>query len=179
MKKMKCLLAVALLSYSVIANAQQVGDFYAEAAYKSFENKDTAVNAGTWKSKAAQITFGTVLLDNLAIEGFFANGTSESAIPAGGGSLKIKATYGLTVRPFVNVTENIELFGRVGVAKMNSDWYDGSGGTNTSKATNGLVGVGVAYKISERVKAVVDYTKFSNEDMLSPSAFAIGLRYSF
>jgi len=188
---MKKILALAVIatacSTSVIA--QKTGSLYGEASYSMVTSKDTSKdNIGTLKPTAGRFGLGTVVMDNVAVEGFIQQGLSDSTKALNTTTnvqLKMKSGYGFAVRPFLNLSNETELFGRIGSVRQEAEFSATSISNGkvlangTSKVTNTLYGAGIAYKISDDMKAVVDYTKLNNKDDSDVSMISIGLRYNF
>jgi opacity protein-like surface antigen len=188
---MKKILALAVIAAacSTTVFAQKTGTLYGEAAYSMVTFKDTSQDGiGTLKPTAGRFTLGTVVMDNVAVEGFMQQGLSDStkAINANTNvQLEMKSGYGFAVRPFLNLSNETELFGRIGSMRQEAAFKATSisNGTvlanETNKSTNTLYGAGIAYKISDDMKAVVDYTKLNKKDNVDLSIVSIGLRYNF
>jgi OOP family OmpA-OmpF porin len=178
-------LAVAAAACSTTAMAQSTGNLYGEAAYAMVTAKDTSTdNWGSFKPTLGRFTLGTVVTDNVAVEGFVTQGlSSDSKVISGANvDVKVKTGYGVAVRPFVNLSNEVELFGRIGSIRNEFEGTVSAGvrsRTSSSKTTNTLYGVGVAYNIDKSMTAVVDYTKLSNKDETSTSMVAIGVRFNF
>jgi hypothetical protein len=185
MKKIVALAFVAV-ACSTSAVAQSTGNLYGEAAYAVVTAKDTSAtnNVGTFNPTAGRFTLGTVVRENLAVEGFLMQGLSGDSKRVLGTNVEVKLNtgYGVAVRPFVNLSNEIELFGRVGTVRNEVEVAASAYGrsmSTSSKSTNTLYGAGVAYKINKDFSAVVDYTKLSNKDDTDASILAIGLRFNF
>jgi opacity protein-like surface antigen len=184
MKKILAL-AVIVAACSTSVFAQNIGNLYGEAAYSMVSSKDTSKDSlGTFKPTAGRFTLGTTLTENVAVEGFLTQGFSDSSIVSGvvNVNLKMKNGYGFAVRPFLNISNETELFGRIGLTRTEAEATASAKGissTASSKTTNTLYGVGLAYKITDDIKAIVDYTQLNNKDDHDVSMISIGLRYNF
>lgn len=183
MKKLALLAAIAALSFN--AAAQNVGSFYGEAAYSSITAKDVSSdNIGTFKPSAARLTVGNVLFNNVAVEGFVMQGLSSDSVTVDGANvdLALKTSYGVAIRPFVNLTDSVELYGRLGTIRAKSKAtvsYNGQSESDTSSATHTLYGAGLAYKLTDAAKLVVDYTKLSTKNDVKSSLISVGVRFAF
>jgi len=184
MKKLFALAAVAA-ACSTTVMAQSAGNLYGEAAYAMVTAKDTSTdNLGSFKPTLGRFTLGTVVTNNVAVEGFVTQGLSSDSKVITGANVEVKAKtgYGVAVRPFVNLSNEVELFGRVGSIRNEVEATATAGGgsqTSSTKSTHTLYGVGVAYKIDKNMTAVIDYTKLSNKDDTETSMVAIGVRFNF
>jgi outer membrane autotransporter protein len=154
----------------------------------TLEDTSTKDNIGTNKLTLGRFTLGTVVMDNVAVEGFIQQGLSDSTKALNTNTnvqIELKSGYGFAVRPFLNLSNETELFGRIGSVRQESEFKATSISngkvlaTESNKATNTLYGVGIAYKISDDMKAVIDYTKLNNKDNSDVSMISIGLRYNF
>ena len=69
-------LAVVAAACSTTAMAQSVGNIYGDVAYGMVTLKDTSAenNSGTFKTTAGRFTLGTVVTNNVAVEGFITQG---------------------------------------------------------------------------------------------------------
>lgn len=174
------LVALAITTLSASAIAQSANQFYGEALYDTVTIKDTSTDdLGTTKPKAGRLTVGTVVMDNLAVEGSFLVGMgSATASNNSDVSIKIKNGYSIALRPFVNVTPELELFGRVGKSHTKTEWQAGVDSGNDSQ-TDTIYGAGLAYKVSNDVRAVVDYTKSPEKDGSKVSRIGVGVRFNF
>jgi opacity protein-like surface antigen len=188
MKKITLVAAFALLG-SLNSYAQNVGDFYGEVAYTSFSFSAEDVssdNLGTFKPSSVSIGVGNVVAENLAVEGYIIQGASSDTRTINGSdvdfALAIKTSYGFAIRPFINVTDDLELFGRLGVMRLKVRGTASAAGvfaSATGTQTRSMYGLGAAYKLSDKVKLTADYKKLSTKDDVKVSLVSIGLRYAF
>lgn len=166
--------------------AQSANNLYGEVAYSMVNAKDTSTtdNLGTFKTSVARFTLGSVVANNVAVEGFIAQGlASDSKVINGlNVELKNKTAYGIAIRPFFQATQDIEVFGRLGTMRSESESTVSAGNfsqSNSGKTTNTLYGVGAAYKINKDMSATLDYTKLSKKDDLDTSLLSVGIRFNF
>ena len=185
MKKIAIVAAVAALC-SFGASAQNVGSFYGEAAYSTVTLKDmSSDNLGTFKPTAARLTVGNVLVNNLAVEGFILQGLSSDSANFGSANIDIalKTSYGVALRPFINLTDSVELYGRLGSVRTKGEGTASFNGqvieSSTTTSTRTLYGIGLAYKLTNNAKLVADYTKLSTKDETKSSVVSVGVRFGF
>ena len=179
-----CILALACTSVYADKNG-----YYAEAAYEKRNSEDTSSNnIGTWKFTAAKLTFGKIISEHWAIEGFLTQGlTSDKKAYSSSVDVQaeISTSYGLAVRPFFKATDNIELYGRIGVNKENSKittFYNSAITDTTNKTDNvNFWSLGAAYNISEDFSATFDYTKMQHSTVyeVDIKKYTVGFRYNF
>jgi hypothetical protein len=185
MKKLSVLLLLSAGAFA--ANAQSLGNWYGEATFQMQTLEDTSSDElGKFKNNSLNLTVGKIITNNIAVEGFYnlPSTTQDKDYGANGTlSVKSKGGYGFAVRPFVNVTNEIELFARVGRGhgKMNFTGIDSNGDPfdTTEKNSNNFYGFGAAYKLSTKVSVVADYKKITGTEGSKVSLTGIGLRYNF
>ena len=181
----KIAISASLLLAAAGVSAQDLSGFYGEVSYGMVSVKDTSTdNLGTFKPSLGRFTVGKVVASNVAIEGFITQGLSSDSkfITDVNLDVAVKSGYGLAVRPFFKATDDIEVFARIGSVRTTTEAKASLGSvseTFTQKSTNTLYGVGVAYKINEKVSATLDYTKLSKKNDADISIVALGLRYNF
>ena len=160
-------------------------DWYAEAAYGV--NNVTASDL-TYTPGFARLTVGKVFAENWAIEGLLSQGvTSSTAAYSSSVNVQVQSNtgYGFAVRPFMKVTDDLELYGRIGWMQNNSTvniLVASTGATYSSTDyswSQYLGSVGVAYKISQNFNATLDYTTLTKRDDVTVTQTAIGVRYNF
>lgn len=173
-------LAVIAATCSTSVLAQSTGQIYGEAMYDVISVKDTSGDEmGTAKPKVLRLNVGSVVMDNLAIEGSLMVGAgSGSFSDASDVSTKVKNGYGIALRPFVNVTNDLEVFGRVGKTRAKTEWQAGND-SGSDSSTDTVYGLGLAYKVTKDVRAVVDYSKSPEKDGSKVSRMGVGVRFNF
>jgi hypothetical protein len=185
MKKLSVLLILS--ASAVAANAQTIGKWYGEASYQMQSLEDTSSDGlGKFKVNSLSLTVGNVVANNFAVEGFYtlpsSSATNDYTAPATL-TLKSKGGYGIALRPFINVTDKVELFARVGRmhGKSNFNGIENNGDAfdTTEKNTNNFYGFGAAYKLSTQVSVVADYKKVTGVEGAKVSLTGIGVRYNF
>lgn len=180
--------SISLISASVFAQSNSSAErsgYYAEAAYVLADSKDTSSNnAGSWKPTLARITVGKEISENWAVEGFITQGINSDTLTYDGLDYKIKLNsgYGIAVRPFIKATDEIELYGRIGWLKYKQTvTVDSASYSADSTFSVYMWSLGVAYKITDNISAIIDYSKLQQKEETSAdvSLTAIGLRYRF
>jgi outer membrane autotransporter protein len=76
--------------------------------------------------------------------------------------LELKTSYGVAVRTLVYLTNDFELYGRLGSVRAKSSVkvsYSGRSESESNSSTHTLNGVGLAFKMTENLELVADYTK--------------------
>ena len=178
MKKLLTALSFTLISATALS---QSNGLYGEVAYGAITIKDTSsFNLGTWKPSLARFTLGKVVADNIAVEGFVAQGLAKSSVTNSNVNIElaVQTSYGLALRPFYKVNEDFEVFGRAG-KYVNKAKVTASGTTDSNTYYHNLYSIGTAYKINDSFNATMDYTKLNNKGDADSSVIAVGLRYNF
>lgn len=175
------LVALAITALSASAMAQSVNQYYGEAVYDTvtIKDKSSSNNLGSVKPTAARFTVGKVVTDNVALEASYMVGLdSDTWTDYSSVSTKVKDAYSIAVRPFINVTPELEVFGRIGKSQSHVDATAGST-TVTSKSTDTIYGFGLAYSVTKDIKAVVDYTMSPEKESSKVTRMGVGVRVNF
>ena len=123
-----------------------------------------------------KLTLGAKVAEGLAIEGMAATGLRSSSV--GVINLKVNNALGFYLRPYVNLSESVELFARAGFFRGNLTVSAGSFAAS-STGTDFSYGVGIAIKPSQDVALTLDYTSFYNKNGAVINGATAGVRYSF
>lgn len=119
----KTLIAITCFFGAVCSTAfAENNDWYAEAAY-GVNNVTPSDSVSKYTPGIARLTVGKVVAENWAIEGLLTQGiTSSTAAYSSTYDVKIQSNtgYGFAVRPFIKVTDDLELYGRVGWMQNNT-----------------------------------------------------------
>ena len=82
--------------------------------------------------------------------------------------MKLNSGYGIAVRPFIKATDEIELYGRVGWLQYKQTFSVDSASYSVDDTFNlYLWSLGLAYKITDNLSAVIDYTKMQQKEETS------------
>ena len=174
MKKIKIIFASVTLLCSItqVAYAEDKKN-YAEIGYGW-----AAYEQAGWRlvPRIVNFTLGTKVHENIAIEGMGAFGVSDSSI--GGVTLKVNSAFGAYVKPFVNLGENAELFGKLGFTRVS-----GTASTSFASASSSDSGLsyggGAAYKFDSTTALVVSYMVYYDKDGVRIYGASTGLRFGF
>ena len=182
----KVIVLAVIIACSSYVFAQSVGQWQGEVSYVRQTITDTSTNnLGKFSINGLNLGVSNVVMDNLAVEGFVnlpsSTATNSYAGPATV-SIKTKTGYGLSVRPFVKITNELELFGRIGRAKNKTEFSSTSPSGNESDSTNtvkNFYGLGVGYSVTKEVTLVTDYKKIIGIDGAKVTNMGFGVRYNF
>ena len=185
-KRMKVIVfASAMLACSLNAIAQKASGFYSEVAYSNFSIKDVSPdNSGTLKPSVVRLTFGGLMVDNFALEGFLLQNLQSDSLREDGIDIdfSVKTSYGIALRPFVILSDKIELYGRLGNVRLKSEGvasYNGKSSLSSASNTHTLLGAGLGYKLNNNLKLVADYTRLSTVYQTKSSMITVGMRLGF
>ncbi len=179
MKKFFAVIALYLAGW-VSSNAY--AESYLDLGYSmdSFELSD-----GTeFEPSTAHLTLGTKLGSNIAVEGVIGTGVvddSQSFFLGNDITVEMNEFYGIYLRPFVSVTDGIELFARLGYRKYEATVSSdaGTGTENTDSDKDVSYGIGAAFNVSDATSILVDYMNYYDKENLEISGVSLGLRFAF
>ncbi len=140
--------------------------------------KDDGDDLGS--SKNLRGILGYELHPNLAVEGLLSVGVSDGHATIQGirEDTRVDHVMGLYLKPKLAVTPGLEVFGRVGYARAKTT-NSLLGMSESVSSSDMSYGVGLAYRINDRLSAVVDYTLYSNKDNTKLQGLSAGLRWGF
>ncbi|EGJ10609.1 porin family protein [Rubrivivax benzoatilyticus] len=177
MKKI-AMIAAAVLACGAAQAQTNASPIYGEVGY-SMLNADVA---------GVDLDFGMIrgilgyeIHPNVAIEAMLGLGTSDDSVSFEGETLKLKVqrTYGLYVKPKVEVAEGLELFGRIGFAESKVKATVVGYGSASDSDNDFSFGAGVKYTFSKNVYGVLDYMRYYNKDDIKVDGFTFGVGYKF
>lgn len=197
MKLIAIAAASALLMLGTAAQAQQarstVGGTYAEVGYTQFKFGD----GSSLKPGAIRGIVGYDFHPNIAVEGMLAFGirndsvtetvVSGTDVATANVKAKLEHAYGVYLKPKANVTDALELFGRVGYTrakvKATADVaLNGVAvGSMSDSSTDGgfSYGLGANYKFSPAAYVGVDYMRYYKKDGVTADGFTVGVGFRF
>lgn len=177
MKKI-AMIAAAVLACGAAQAQTNASPIYGEIGYSllSADVVGTDFDLG-----AVRGILGYEVHPNVALEAMFAFGTSDDSVSDGGNTVKLKLenSYGFYVKPKMNVSEDLEVFGRIGFAesKLNATLV---GEFSNSDSDNDVsFGIGMKYGFSKSMYGVVDYMRYYNKDDVKVDGFTLGIGYKF
>lgn len=181
--KFKTHLPLALLALSfmgsVHAQGVQMGSgYYGEVGYLGlqFKNEDTKITP-----KLMRFVIGKELAPNLSIEAMAGvtvakeSWTRENGRENGDFSGN---TYGIYVKPKVEIAKDTEAFARLGIAR--TSWKDkGNGGVFDDAATKLAYGLGLQTKFTKDIYGQIDYMHYAKGDNWKAHGltFSVGLHF--
>ncbi len=175
MKARQWLVVVAL---GVVAAGAQAQGLYAEVGYSGLKAK---ANGFTVKPDAMRFVLGYEVNEFLAAEGILGLGLSDSSVNTGTSTVtaKVKNSFGLFLKPRVKVSENVELFGRVGWARSKMAASSTSGNAGSRSATDFAYGMGLSYQLNPTWSLNADYMNYFSKQGLKVHGYTIGVGMKF
>jgi hypothetical protein len=174
MKKMSAFVLTALLTSNLITTSALAED---KKNYSEISYGWAAYEYAGWRfvPKILKFNLGTKVSDNVAIEGMGAFGVADSSV--GGLTLKADNAFGIYVKPFVNLGNSAELFGKVGYTRISATVSGLASGAASDSGVS--YGGGAAYKFDGSTALVADYMVYYNKDGEKFYGFSTGLRFGF
>ena len=175
--KKTLLIAASFLAMSAAAQAFEAGQTYGELAYVSstYSDGDIKVHPGVVRGIAG-LEYGP----NLAFEAMFGAGMRDGSFDVAGYTAKIGVDYafGAYVKPRLQVTPELEVFGRVGYVRTK---MSASVAGISLSTTDGDVsyGVGLKYAFAPQWSANADYMSYGKNDGTKGTGFSLGVGYKF
>ena len=197
-KKIAIAAASALLVLGTAAHAQQarssLSGGYVELGYTQLKLSGEGSDA---KPGAIRGIVGYDVHPNIAIEGMLAFGVkddnaTETVDTAFGpvtatGKIKLKNAYGIYVKPKFDVTDAVQVYGRLGYSHAKfeasaSASVPGVGtvsGTESDSDGGASYGLGANFKFSPNAYVGVDYMRYFKRDGVTVNGLTVGLGYRF
>jgi opacity protein-like surface antigen len=182
MKSKIIALAAALIGTAAFAQSKSNDNsYYTELGLNMLQYTIADLSFSNANSFGARL--GKNLTENFAVEGVYSSGmgdSSYSSTTTGALTYKQTGSYGLYIKPKAKITDELELFGRIG--------YFRSSGTLTSSLTrksedsseNAVsYGLGVSYNISKNVYTSLDYMQWYKKDSTDIKGFGLNVGFNF
>jgi Outer membrane protein beta-barrel domain len=182
--------ALAAAVFSIAAAGAQAqtqtqvpSKLYGEIGYAAI-GLDANDGVDNIKARPGAITgvIGYQLHPNVAVEGFLGLGLTKDEIDLNGSpsgvDAKINNTYGFFIKPGVKVTDNVELFARLGYLRTKLTLS--AGGVSVSDTDTGAAyGLGVNLNLSKTSYVQANWMSYYKEDGVKARgvALAYGVRF--
>jgi len=175
--------------FASAAIAQEVGKGYIGLSYAQPKLKSDDIRGFSIKPDLGILTMGVVLNPNLAAEVFIGAGLSDETKSFTLLSqnvrvrLRVKESYGVYLRPFVDLGPNLQVFGRLGYvslkAKVSTSVNGVDAGSVTDREDDFSYGAGIALNLSQDTALTLDYTKFFDKDGAQAKGVSLGVRFTY
>lgn len=154
---------------------------YVDLGYLASTYKNSVSPTYTVRPAALRVVAGMDVHPNLAVEGLLGLGVKVGdGTNSSGAATEVKLTnvFGLYAKPKMDVSPELQLFGRVGFASTNHSNKVGT--TTTSKSDAGFsYGLGASYRISGDTSVGLDYMSYYNRKNTSIDGFTVSVGYRF
>lgn len=176
----KLLLAAAVALSCAAAQAQLSAEIgYAATTIKVSE----AGNNGKSSPAAIRGLIAYEFHPNLAFEGMLAFGLSEAGYSLNGRNVpglnfKIDNIMGLYVKPKMKLSDDFEVFARIGYADLRGK-TTAPGYSVSSKDSSASYGVGLSYAIDKTYSVNADYMTYVNKNDTKVNGWTLGVGFKF
>ena len=163
------------------AQTQSESKLYGEVGYAATHVKETD-GSDIYKAKPGVVTgiVGYQFHPNLSVEGFLGLGAKSSELELNGAptgfNVKTKNTLGVFLRPSVKVSDEVELFARLGYLHSKISVSDASGSVSTT-GNSVAYGLGGNVYLSKNAYLQLNWTNYYKKDGVKIDG--IGLAYGF
>lgn len=176
---MKKIAIAALITLGALSSAQ--AQYFGELAFVGTTIKEDKAGP-KFTPNALRATLGYELNPQIAIETMVAVGAGSKKITDDkgiNGRFKISNSLGVFVKPKVQISQDLEVFARLGVhrASLKATWDDGD--SNDFSATAFSYGVGTSYQVTSTMSINADYMHYGKKEGVTYRGFAIGVGYKF
>lgn len=144
--------------------------YYGEITYTPIELK--ADVGETSKPEAIRFIVGKALHKNWAIEAMYTTTFAKDHMVGFDGDV---TNYGISLKPKMALTDNTELFARLGVTHSNITAAAG----NHRSSGDFSYGVGVQTKFTSTVYGQLDYMHYQHKDGIRAQGYGISVGYRF
>lgn len=166
------------------AKQDMLSNMYGEVSYGA--SKVTG-NDGVDTAKASpailQGTLGYQFHENFAVEGRLGFNLSDSTpkvngVSIPGASVKINNVFGVFIRPSLALSNDFEVFGRLGFARGKVT-VSGMGLSESESRTDFAYGVGANYHLSKSTYLTAEYINLHNKNGAKVNTFSVGVGFKF
>jgi opacity protein-like surface antigen len=176
-KKIALLAVTLAASFGAAAQTTPAtGGIYGEVGYTSLKVKFSDDDGQKYSASpsAIRLIVGTALHPNFAVEGMLAFGAGKDTLSGTTEKVKLNNAFGIYVKPKMNLTAELELFGRFGYARSKVS----VGGEKDSEGDVSY-GLGLGYALSKQTSINVDYMSYYKKDGVKVDGFTFGVGYKF
>jgi len=181
MKSKIIAISVGLACSGAFAQSKSKDDAaYIELGYTSAQYNTDEV-PGLSNSNQLRITLGKNISENYAIEGVYANGMSDSSNAGNTVNVRLASSYGLYVKPKMDISDVFELFARVGYFNYKANGTVPSDTTQNSSAsgTSLSYGLGASMKIANNIYGNLDWMQVYKKEGTDIKGMGLSIGYKF
>lgn len=187
MKKIMMLAALATASATAVAQptfgqAPNPNErlLYGELGFSQIELESDALPGYSSDNDTVTAILGYKFHPNISGEVFLAGGLDTEYVNYGGTRIgsEVKNSYGIFVKPHMMLTDQVELFGRLGYLESELE-VSVPGGSATDSDGSFAYGAGVNYHFTDRFYGQFAYTSFydKDEDTAQGYTLAVGMKF--
>lgn len=172
------LLAIAALFVAGVAHAQ-TAPVHVELGYTgtTIEEADATAHPGMLRG-----IVGVKVHPNIGIEAMIGRGIYSDDVKKDGidtpTRMRIEHSYGVYVKPSVQITPNLQLFARLGYAHSRVKLVE-PGGSRSDSEGDISYGAGLSYQFTPRIFGAFDYMSYYSQDGVKADGFTFGVGYRF
>lgn len=178
--KISQLIAAAMTTLALGAQAQQAPmqstpfpERYAEFSYVPLRVSFGGI--GMDVGDVGRLMLGVRPHPNMDVEAMLATGLSDIKV-GGDPVLKISRSIGVFMKPGVDVGSGLRVFGRVGLIDTR---LEEPGGSTAFSDRSAAFGLGISYRLSDRVSLVADYMRYADFKLVTVDGTSVGLAVRF
>jgi opacity protein-like surface antigen len=182
MKSKIVALALALVGTAVCAQSKSNAEsYYAELGINFTQY--TLADLSFSNANNYGLRLGKNLSENFAVEGVYVSGTTDasySSSATGAMTFKQTGSYGLYIKPKAKLSDDLELFGRLGYFRSNGTLTSSILRRSEDTSDNSVsYGLGVSYNITRNVYASLDYMQWLKKDGADIKGFGLNVGFNF
>jgi long-subunit fatty acid transport protein len=157
------------------AKAADVSGPYVEAAYLATTFKSSG--NPSLKPTAVRLAAGMDVISGLAVEGMLAFGAQEGK--SGTSQAELSTLAGVYVKPHAELAPGLEVIARAGFANMAWSTQTGAAAAVKHSGNSAGYGLGLSYKVADKITAGADYMSYYNKDSVKLTGFTISVGMKF
>ncbi len=173
-------LALGAISQSAHAQSKPAAGSpgYVELGFLSATYKEPSLKVSPM---ALRVVGGMDMHPNLGVEGLLGfNVKAGDGKTSGGTAAEVKLTtvFGVYAKPKMDVSPELELFGRLGFANVNRGSKLGTSSSSDSGSSLSY-GLGASYRITRNASIGLDYMSYYNRNDITITGFTASVGYRF
>ena len=187
MKARQVLVVAALSAVAMAAHAGGHGQghahshshgWYAEAGVTGLK---ASANGFSLRPEGLRLIVGFDINEFLAAEGMVGTGVNKGSVFNGTNTVTadLKYSVGAFIRPRLQLTDQLEVFGRAGWARSKMSASSTSGNAGSLSGTDFAYGLGVSYQVTPQWSVNADYMNYFSRGGLRVNGFTVGAGFRF
>ena len=177
-------LALAAMAQSAHAQAKPgaTSNAYVDVGYLASTYKNSTAPTYTVRPAGLRLVAGMDVHPNLSVEGLAAFGVKAGDGKNSSGAateVKLTSVVGLYVKPKMDVSPELQLFGRLGFASTNHSDKIGTAAAKSKTDSGVSYGLGASYRISGNTSVGLDYMSYYDRKNTSINGVTVSVGYRF